>query len=835
MKKVAQSKNTQNNPLVSHDLESILIGIMIVFLGILGFTNMTIVSGIFNYTVTVFIGNASVAGFLFVIGLGLYRIIKRKPFALQFNLVTLGLGLILGSFLALFTHYHLVNAGHAPLTITTFFNGFKDYIPLLKDIPTTYPAAVSGGLIGFLLLGLMNTLFGIISGYVSFYVIGAIGIILATSPWWRRLMKLIKKHQKEAKAERARLTAIRLTQPRHPNVITKKAPVIEADEKPRPSTRFVTPRLETTSSYSRPLNSKNPSSGLKRVVYQPKGAPAQSEELYQNEFKQDKPIASQTPPPSLRRPLPIDDTSGLQTPTFMPPPSIKDENNQDDDDLKQENYVPKTISSLKTPAISSARKDDSFEFPSIDLIDDVPEEADFEYNDEVSLRRMGTINELFADLNVKASVVSYQVGPSFTSFDVQLERGTLVKSVATIINEISIRLGGMPSLFREVVPGKTTSTLEVPNEKIAIVSFKEVIREIDNHPEYAGRVVLPFGKNILGKLEVLPIKDIIHMLVSGTTGSGKSVFMHTLITTIIMRNRPDQIRLLIIDPKRVELMRYDDLPHLLAPTINDYGQAKIALQRMLDEMFARYETFKEAGLSSLDAYNRYAVDNGLEALPLLAVIIDEYADLVEGLPAISDIVERLAALARAAGIHLIIATQRPTTRVVSGNIKNNITTKVALQMNAQVDSVTVLGHMGAEKLLGNGDMIVSCPKLSRHGELRLQGAFISEYDTLRVMNFYREHYATNYHPNFLNLVDISAMGAPFPGAPINPDDGLYDQIKEYTMTQEYMSSNRIMREFKVGFSRSKEMIQQMQDEGILAEGPESPQSNKGIRVIKNID
>jgi S-DNA-T family DNA segregation ATPase FtsK/SpoIIIE len=309
--------------------------------------------------------------------------------------------------------------------------------------------------------------------------------------------------------------------------------------------------------------------------------------------------------------------------------------------------------------------------------------------------------------------------------------------------------------------------------------------------------------------------------------------MHSVIMTILMRSRPDEIKLLIIDPKQVEMMRYEELPHLLAPIINDYSHAKAALTKLLEEMANRYELFKQVGISSIDAYNRYARDNGIEPLPLIATIIDEYADLVDGIPAISDIVERLAAMSRAAGIHLIIATQRPTTKVVSGNIKNNIITKVALQMNAPVDSVTVLGHAGAEKLLGNGDMIVSCPKLSRYGELRLQGAFVSEEDTLRVVDFYKKRYQPSYHPAFANILDEGSGVSLFPGFSFTQSDEQYEQIKAFTLTQEYMSSNRIMREFKVGFSRSKEIILQLQDEGVLAQGPDSPQSNKGIKVIAN--
>jgi S-DNA-T family DNA segregation ATPase FtsK/SpoIIIE len=659
--------------------------------------------------------------------------------------------------------------------------------------------------------GLLNSIAGPDGGVVLLYIVFAIGILLAMKSLWVLIFNFIQKRHQDQQLEKERLEAVRRLEETRLG--------LHGDSprpKSRPTTSFVTRDLkESLKPFARPTVARGPSSGLTKLRYGSDPETVETPQPTVNPLRytpasEATPVTSPKPaeyekPISLKRPTVT--FSRTENPPIEEPPTI----------------VP--------PKETAVLKDTFYDFPPIDLIDDVPEEEDFEYNDEVSVKRMQIINQAFVDLNVKAAAVSYQVGPSFTSFDIQLERGTFVKSVATIINEISIRLGGMPALFTEVVPGKTTSTLEVPNEKVSIVSFKEIIRDLDTRAEFANRIVLPFGKNILGKLELLPLKDIIHMLVAGTTGSGKSVFMHTLIMTVIMRSTPRDIRLLIIDPKRVEMNRYNDIPHLLAPIINDYGQAKMALTRLYEEMSYRYELFKQTGISSVDAYNRYARDNGQEELPLILTIIDEYADLVEGVASISETVERLAALSRASGIHLIIATQRPITRVVSGNIKNNIITKVALQMNAQVDSVTVLGHAGAEKLLGNGDMIVSCPKLSRYGELRLQGAFVSEDDTRRVVDYVNERYPADYHPNFENLIDVTAMGPAFSSGLEELVDEKYEEIKQFTMTQEYMSSSRLIRQYGMGFNRSKQIIAQLQAEGILAPGPDNPQSNKGIKVL----
>jgi DNA segregation ATPase FtsK/SpoIIIE-like protein len=819
----------RNNPRVNHDLEAVLLGILFVLLGALCFTNVTIVSGLLNFLPTIFLGKLNFIAFLYLITLGFYRIFMRKPLHLSFNFTLIGTILVLLAVSGLVTHYKISELGATPTTLMTFFSDFLKHLPALSELPSSYEPLVGGGLLGYLFLGISNSLAGD-SGHLLLYVLLATGLLLIGAPLWVLFFKWARKHRAEKRLEAARIKAAR------GQVIDEQQelPPVETpmpQPKPRPSVSFV-PKVSSKPTYSKLLVSEMPTSGLRKVTYR------------RDVNKQPAPLKPSTPQDEYQAQSVMSAQQGGHHQTTsvrklepelhsvkIEPPRKTDINPIGEirsviPDIEPSEHV------LTRPIIANK----SYRFPSIDLLDDVPEETDTEYNEEVAIHRMGVINQTFVDLGVKAQAVSFQVGPSFTSFDIQLDRGTLVKSVATVINEISIRLGGMPALFTEVVPGKTTSTLEVPNEKISIVSFKEIIKDIDRKPEFQNRVVLPFGKNILGQLELLPLKDIIHMLVAGTTGSGKSVFMHTLIMTILMRSHPDDIKLIIIDPKRVEMIRYEGIPHLLAPIINEYSQAKVALTRLLEEMQKRYDMFQNVGISSIDAYNRYARDNGQQPLPLIATIIDEYADLVEGIPSISDIVERLAAMARASGIHMIIATQRPITRIVSGNIKNNIITKVALQMNAQVDSVTVLGHAGAEKLLGNGDMIVSCPKLSRYGELRLQGAFVSEDDTLRVTRFIKDNSQPAYHPNFLNLVDITAMGPQFPGNSVEePLDERYEDIKLFTMRNEYMSSSRIMREFNMGFNRTLRIIKQLQIDGVLAAGPANPQSNKGIPVLIRID
>jgi len=798
------------NPLVNHDFETILIGIMIVLFGVLGLTNSTFVSGLLNYTVTVFVGSYNFIGFLFIIFLGFHRVIAKRPFRIKANWLTIGVIILTVSLLGLATYITLAATPGEPVTIINFFNLFKNSFPLLKDIPTSYDAAVAGGIVGYLFLGICNSIAGTQNGLVLIIIALAIGLAMALKTLWQWLYRVIKHRAGLAKQERERLEA------------AKKLGSQTPDESAKPETAYVAPKPSGWASrsltYTRSLQDTSGAATLQKAQYVPK-------------FASSRPVTPEPKP----QPNPRTETP---EPAFVP--AIEPQ--RPDNKYVGPTFDQNPMQPLREPDIpglghqkAMPAAGPSYVLPDIDLLSDIPEDVDFEYNDDVSLRRMDIINQTFRDFNVKAETVSYQVGPAVTSFDIILDRTTFVKSVAAVINEISIRLGGMPSIFNEVVYGKTNPTLEVPNEKIAIVSYKEMLKAINADSKFNGKIVIPFGKNLQGGIEAAPLREIVHMLVAGTTGSGKSVFMHTLIMTMLMRDTPEDIRLLMIDPKRVEMNRYRDIPHLLCPVINDYGEAKVALTRLVAEMKRRFALFHDLDISNIENYNRYARDTDSETLPVIAAIIDEYADLAEGINGITELVELLAAQARAAGIHLIIATQRPIIKVISGNIKNNITTKVAMRMNSQVDSVTVLGHAGAEKLLDKGDMIAASSKLSRHGELRLQGAYVPEEDTMCVANDIKQRYQPHYHPDFLNLVDITAMGPSFGGEFELKADERYEEIKNYVLTQEYISANRLTRAYGFGYSRAANIIGLLQRDNIIAKAPDTPQSNKGLRVIANID
>ncbi len=316
-----------------------------------------------------------------------------------------------------------------------------------------------------------------------------------------------------------------------------------------------------------------------------------------------------------------------------------------------------------------------YTFPGTDLLvvhDDAQNKAQME---EECSHNSELINDIFSNLKIGAHVVSYVIGPSVTRYDVKCDDNFSVSGLGKCMVDIGVKLGGVPTRFAEMVAGKDTSAIEIANKNTRIVDFKEVI---DGMPTGKGKnLYIPFGVNIEGKVVSADLSKFPHMLVAGTTGSGKSIYMHSVIMTLIMRNRPEDLKIVMVDPKRVELSKYKDLPHLLCPIIKTASEAKICLKKLCDEMERRYEMLENATVSGIREYNEeYAEPNGLEKMPFIVAFLDEYSDLVDSEKDISSYVLKLAAKARAAGIHLFIATQRPDAAILNGQIRNNIDTRI---------------------------------------------------------------------------------------------------------------------------------------------------------------
>ena len=475
----------------------------------------------------------------------------------------------------------------------------------------------------------------------------------------------------------------------------------------------------------------------------------------------------------------------------------------------------------------------NYVYPSTDLIKARENEADKYANKESNDARMNRINEIFEELSIGAHAISYTVGPTFTRFDIQMDTNRSVTTIDRYIPDLASRLNGIPVRFQKLVIGKPTSGLEIGNDVRTNVGLKECLEALPPVNEKT-RTLIAFGKDIDNKLIYADLTKFPHMLVAGSTGSGKSVFVHSVISTLIIRNKPDELKLLLVDPKRVEMNIYHDIPHLLCPNISEPQEAFVALNKLCEEMERRYELFRPEFVNDIKDYNEIMVERGLEKLPFIIVFVDEYADLSESCKEIRSPVVRIAQKARAAGIHLVLATQRPSVNVIDGVIKANISTHVALSVNSYVDSNVIIGENGAEQLLGNGDMIVDCPIISRQNKPRLQGAYCSLGEVNKICEHIRKQMPPQYDPAFLDLKDHSQDNASsFSDAEPTKvdkdvaDDELYKMIKEDTMTQEFTSISKIQRGYGIGFPRAGRMFAKLQNEGIVATTGDA----KGSKVL----
>ena len=466
-----------------------------------------------------------------------------------------------------------------------------------------------------------------------------------------------------------------------------------------------------------------------------------------------------------------------------------------------------------------------------------------EAQEEEANRRQEMINGILNDFQAGARCISHTIGPSVTRYNVETDKGVMVNKIGNYMMNISQALSGAPVRFEEIVMGQTTSGIEVASTERRNVSMKEVFDALPPLTPKT-RLYVPFGQDISGHYLSGDLSDFPHMLVSGGTGSGKSVFMQSLIMTLIMRNRPEELKLVLVDPKRVEMGCYDSIPHLLCPIVKDMSQAKVCIDKLCHEMERRYALFEKAGVRKMSEYNTfYAEKNGLVKLPSIVCIIDEFADLMDTNKNAEDPVIRIAQKARAAGIHLIIATQRPTVDVVTGRLKANLAVRVALAMQSANDSMTILNRGGAEDLAGYGDMLVICPAVVRSGIFRAQGAFVSTEEIHDVVEFVRKQSAPQYDPYFMDLVDHEAeekkrQEEAAANAPTRQevksmqDEELYQHILERVMQQEYASVSRIQRDFSIGFPRAGKIFNRLQKEGYVGQ-EDSPSSNKGCRVLKH--
>lgn len=433
------------------------------------------------------------------------------------------------------------------------------------------------------------------------------------------------------------------------------------------------------------------------------------------------------------------------------------------------------------------------------------------------------LEEILQNFNVEAKVISISKGPAITRYEIQLKPGTKMSKITNLSDDIALNLATQQVRIA-AVPGKAAVGIEVPNDSTSLVTLREVL-ETDQFKDTDAKLSAGLGKNIAGTPIVADLGKMPHMLIAGATGSGKSVCVNTLITSILLNAKPDEVKFLMIDPKVVELNTYNGIPHLILPVVTDPKKASVALNWAVQEMTRRYNEFAESGVRDIKGYNKKFGEDKLKFMPQIVVIIDELADLMMVAPnQVEDAICRLAQMARAAGIHLIVATQRPSVDVITGVIKANIPSRVAFAVSSAIDSRTIIDMSGAEKLLGKGDMLYYPVGSSK--PQRVQGAFISDEEVEKVVDAVKNQFESfTYDENLLSNVSSSIAS----GDSNDADEYLPDAIK-LVVEMEQASISMLQRKFKIGYNRAARIVDEMEERGVV--GPSQGSKPRQVLISK---
>ncbi len=802
MAKEKKAPKNSSDSVLSKDAETILIGLMVSLIAIIGLLNRGPIGEFLTFSFAYLFGVFYFLAYLIMLFFGLYLAVKRKALRIHIDVTLLGaillfVGIIIAASPGNGEDLRLSNVFS---TFTTQMNSISHGV-LIDNVAQI--EQVGGGLVGYFLSALLNTTITPIGTAIIAFILMVVGVILCLyQPFSKFKSFLNKRKEKRKEKEEALLKEKELEEKENQEVEEEKV-----EEEPV----YNEEPTESRATKVRYIVDKKPSafSNVMADDIEDNEDEITDNETHNNQVFEDN-IENETP----ESPLTVHQEAVVPVASKVTYRS---------DSMKD-------ITTTRVVRGELPRKEKSnidYVYPDLDLLnvyDNIVVDADNnvidveDENNRNALERQAVINDLFTSFGIGATISGFKIGPSVTRYDVLMNRGVSVNIIDKYLNDISSQLGGVDARFEKIVRGKVTSGLEIPNSLSTTVSLKECLEPYVNNPKY--RFFVPFGKDITGDIIGVDVTKYPHLLVAGATGNGKSVFIHTLIMSLIIKAKPDEVKLMLFDPKRVEFAMYRDIPHLLCPIIKEPSESKVAMNKLVQEMENRYAAFEQVGVAKISQYNDYAEENNLKPMPLIIAIVDEYADLVDSCKDISAPIVRLAAKSRACGIHLVISTQRPSVNVITGVIKANLPTRVALKVSKPVDSQTILGEGGAEKLLGKGDMLVDSQDLPGDGFTRVQSPYVDIKEIHRVVNFLKERYQPNYDPNFLDLVDHTYAGPSFTGntssSTSEVHDSRYEEIKAYVMDLDEISINALQRRFHLSFITAARFMDQLEDAGIVS-------------------
>ena len=474
-------------------------------------------------------------------------------------------------------------------------------------------------------------------------------------------------------------------------------------------------------------------------------------------------------------------------------------------------------------------------YPPMSLLNK-PQKNDNKDNELAIKNNIPILEQVLKDFAIEAKVVDTHVGPAVTQYELEIKAGTKVSKILSLNREIALALAAKDVRIQAPIPGKSTIGIELPNRSISMVSVREVLTSVPA-AKANSKLLAVLGRDIMGAPQWMEINKTPHLLVAGSTGSGKSVCINSIIASILMRAKPDEVKLVLVDPKKVELSIYNGVPHLLAPVVTDPKRANVALKRIVAEMERRYDVFEESKTKNIESYNSYidkqnegkSEEEKTQHMPYIVVIIDELADLMlVAAKEVEDSIMRITQMARAAGIHLIVATQRPSTDVITGVVKANIPSRISFAVSSGIDSRTILDMIGAEKLLGKGDMLF-LPQ-GTNAPMRIQGTFISEEETKKLVDYVCNQQKAQYDSKI--LMDEEEAGATtMVDSKDDYDEPLYNDIVNFVIEQGKASASLLQRRFRLGYNRAARCIDLLEERGIV--GPQNGSKPREVLAKKD--
>lgn len=501
-----------------------------------------------------------------------------------------------------------------------------------------------------------------------------------------------------------------------------------------------------------------------------------------------------------------------------------------------------TVNDATGEVIEKVDENSNYVYPPITLLNKPTKNKNTDSKETIN-HNVETLEQVFKDFSLEGKVVAINPGPTVTQYEMEIKSGTKLSKILSLHNEIALALAAKDVRIQAPIPGKSTIGVEIPNKVTAMVTVREILESIPKSMNES-KLLVTLGRNIMGRPVYCEINKTPHLLVAGSTGSGKSVCINSIIISILMRAKPDEVKLVLVDPKKVELSMYNGVPHLLAPVVTNPKKANIALKKIVVEMERRYDLFSNSGTKNIAGYNAYidkkneklSEEEKIKHLPYIVVIIDELADLMlVAAKEVEDSIMRITQMARAAGIHLIVATQRPSTDVITGVVKANIPSRIAFAVSSSIDSRTILDSTGAEKLLGKGDMLF-LPQ-GENIPIRVQGTFLSDDEIKAVVDHTVKQQIAKYDETLI-MDDEEMKATTMVGSSSREDDyeePLYNEIVEFVITQGKASASLLQRRFHLGYNRAARVIDLLEDRGIIGPNNGSKPREVLVKLEKNND